>query len=58
MPIVSSTIEQQIKSSREMMIDYLKIIEAIEKLREKEDAASKISPRGSQKLSPMEQGLI
>lgn len=52
---VVSKIEDQIKSIRDTLQDYVKIIEAIDKLREKEDA-KKASVRGDQELSPLENG--
>lgn len=52
-----ATIEQQVKSVRETLQDYAKIIEVIDKLREKE-AAKGPSVRGDQELSPMEKGEI
>lgn len=57
MPMIISTKEAQIKSIRETLQDYIKIIEAIEKLREKE-ATKKMITRGDQELSPMESGEI
>lgn len=53
-PMVVATIEQQIKSQRETLQDYIKIIEAISKLRETE-AAKKTQTRGDQELSPLEE---
>lgn len=52
-----ATIEQQVKCIRDTLQDYAKIIEAIDKLREKE-AAKAPSVRGDQELSPMEKGEI
>lgn len=52
-----ATIEQQVTSIRNTMQDYIKIIEAIDKLREKEET-KKISTRGDQELSPLETGSI
>jgi hypothetical protein len=54
---VTATIEQQIKSIRETLQDYIKIIDAIEKLREKE-VAKKSLTRGDQELTPIESGEI
>jgi len=54
---VISKIEEQIKCTRETYQDYLKIIEAIDKLREKENAKGP-SVRGDQELSPLEKGEI
>jgi len=56
-PMIVSTIEQQIKSIRDTLQDYIKIIEAIEKLREKEET-KKIATRGDQELSPLETGDV
>lgn len=50
---VTATTEQQIKSIRDTLKDYIQIIEAIDKLREK-DEIKKSSPRGNQELSPLE----
>lgn len=49
--------EDIIKSMRETLKDYIYIIEAIDKLRDKE-AAKGPSVRGDQELSPMEKGEI
>jgi len=57
MPMVVSTIETQIKAIRDTLQDYIKIIEAIEKLREKE-ASKKMITRGDQELSPLETGEV
>jgi hypothetical protein len=57
-PIISSTIEQQIKSIRDTLQDYIKIIDAISKLREKDESAKKINARGNQTLTPMEMGIV
>lgn len=54
---VAATIEQQIKSIRDTLQDYIKIIEAIGKLREKEES-KKIATRGDQELSPLEMRTI
>jgi len=56
-PMCIQTIEAQIKSIRETLQDYIKIIEAIDKLREKEET-KKISTRGDQELSPLETGDV
>lgn len=56
-PMCIATIEQQIKSIRDTLQDYIKIIEAIDKLREKEET-KKISARGDQELSPLETGDV
>lgn len=56
-PMCIATVEQQIKSIRETLQDYIKIIEAIEKLREKEEI-KKTAIRGDQELSPLESGEI
>jgi len=56
-PIVASSIEQQIKSHREILADYLKITDAISKAREAEDVKKK-AVRGNQVLSPLEDGMI
>lgn len=57
MPMIVATIEAQIKSIRDTLQDYIKVIEAIEKLREKE-AVKKTAIRGDQELSPLESGDI
>jgi len=49
--------EEQIKSIRETLQDYIKIVEALDRLREKEEAKSP-SVRGDQELSPLEKGEI
>lgn len=49
--------EEIIKSIRETLKDYILIIEAIDKLRDKE-ASKGPSVRGDQELSPMEKGEI
>lgn len=49
--------EDIVKSIRETLQDYIKIIDAIDRLREKEDA-KKLLTRGDQELSPMEKGEI
>lgn len=54
---VISDIEKQIKSIRDTLQDYVKIIEAIDKLREKEEV-KKSSVRGDQELTPIERGEI
>ena|SRR5260221_5046303 len=54
---MAATIEQQVKSIRDSLQDYIKIIEAIEKLREKEEI-KKTAIRGDQELSPLESGEI
>ncbi len=57
MPMVIATIEAQIKSIRDTLNDYIKIIDAIEKLREKE-SSKKALTRGDQELTPFEAGEI
>lgn len=52
-----ATIEVQAKCVRDTLQDYAKIIEAIDKLREKE-AAKGPQVRGNQELSPLEKGEI
>src|SRR5882762_10142419 len=54
---VTGTVEQQIKSIRDTLQDYIKIIEAISKLREKEES-KKIVTRGDQELTPIETGDV
>lgn len=54
---VVQTIEGQIKCIRDTLQDYIKIIEAIDKLREKEDA-KKSMIRGDAELSPLERKNI
>jgi hypothetical protein len=56
-PIVVETIGQQIKTLRDTLQDYIKIIEAIEKLRDKE-STKRLITRGDQELSPLESGEI
>lgn len=57
MPMIVSTIEQQIKSIRDTLQDYIKIVDAIDKLREKE-VGKKALTRGDQELSPLESGSV
>jgi len=57
MPMLIQSKEAQIKSIRETLQDYIKIIEAIEKLREKE-ITKKMVTRGDQELTPIESGEI
>lgn len=54
---VISKIEDQMKSIRDALQDYIRIIEAIDRLKEKE-GAKKITSRGDQELSPFETGGI
>lgn len=54
---VISKIEDQVKSMRETLKDYILIIDALDKLREKEEAKTP-SVRGDQELSPLEKGEI
>lgn len=54
---VVSKIEDQVKSIRETLQDYVKIVEAIDRLREREDT-KKTNVRGDQELSPLEKGEI
>lgn len=54
---VVETIGQQIKTIRDTLQDYIKIVEAIDKLREKEEV-KKITTRGDQELSPLETGEV
>ncbi len=49
--------EDIIKSIRETLRDYILIVEAIDRLREKEQAKGP-SVRGDQELSPLEKGEI
>jgi len=56
-PMVVSTIEQQMANIRATLKDYALLIEAIAKLREKEED-KKIQSRGDQDISPMESGEI
>jgi len=49
--------EDQIKSVRETLKDYILIVEALDRLREKEEAKDP-SVRGDQELSPLEKGEI
>lgn len=57
MPFVIASIENQIKSIRETYKDYILIIDAIARLREKEDQ-KKLLVRGTDDLTPMEDGSI
>lgn len=52
-----ATIETQAKCVRDTLHDYAKIIEVIDKLRDKE-ASKSPQVRGDQDLSPMEKGEI
>lgn len=52
-PMCIQTIEAQIKSIRDTLQDYIKIVEAISKLREREEV-KKIATRGDQELTPLE----
>jgi hypothetical protein len=54
---VISKIEDQVKSMRETLKDYIYIVEALDRLREKEESKAP-SVRGDQELSPMEKGEI
>jgi hypothetical protein len=54
---VIAKIEDQVKSIRETLKDYILIVEAIDKLRDKE-ASKGPSVRGDQELSPFEKGEI
>jgi hypothetical protein len=54
-PMVVATIEQQHKNIRDTLKDYALIVEAIAKLREKEEQ-KKMLTRGDADLSPFEQG--
>jgi len=58
MPIVASSVEQQITSHRAILADYLKITESIQKLRESEDQKKKSTPRGDAALTPVELGIV
>ena len=48
-PMVIASIEQQIKSIRDTMKEYLALLEVVDKLREKEEA--KLEIRGSQEVN-------
>jgi hypothetical protein len=48
-PMVIASIEQQIKSVRDTMKEYLALLEVVDKLREKEEA--KLEVRGSQEVN-------
>lgn len=54
---VISKKEEQIKSIRETLKDYILIVEAIDRLREKE-TTKKIATRGDQELTPIESGEV
>jgi hypothetical protein len=56
-PVVVATIEQQHKNIRDTLKDYALIVDAISKLREKEEQ-KKLLTRGDAELSPIEQGDI
>lgn len=49
--------EDQVKSIRETLKDYILIVEAIDRLREKEESKGP-QVRGDQELSPLEKGEI
>lgn len=49
MPMVIASIEQQIKSLRDTMKEYLALLEVVDKLREKEEL--KAEARGSQEIN-------
>ena len=55
--LISSTIETQHKNIRDTLKDYALIIEAISRLRERDEAV-KLQSRGDADLSPMEDGQI
>jgi hypothetical protein len=48
-PMVIASIEQQIKSIRDTMKEYLALLDVVDKLREKEEA--KLEIRGSQEVN-------
>jgi hypothetical protein len=54
---LTANVEAQIKSIRETLQDYIKIITAIQQLKEKE-SVQKSLVRGDQELSPLESGEI
>lgn len=54
---LTANIEAQVKCIRESLQDYIKIIAAIQTLKEKE-ATQKSLVRGDQELSPLESGEI
>lgn len=54
---VIAKIEDQVKSVRETLKDYILIVEALDRLREKEESKEP-SVRGDQELSPFEKGEI
>jgi hypothetical protein len=56
-PVVVSTIEQQITSLTKALKDYAEIIGTIAMMREKEEAKKLIS-RGDQDITPFESGQI
>jgi hypothetical protein len=57
MPVVVSTIEQQLASINKALKDYADMVRVIADLREKEEA-KKISSRGDQNISDFESGAI
>lgn len=48
-PMVIASIEQQIKSVRDTMKEYLALLDVVDKLREKEEAKAEV--RGSQEIN-------
>jgi uncharacterized protein YlxP (DUF503 family) len=57
MPVTVATIEQQIKCIQDTMDKYLKLLEVVNNLREKEEQ-KQIQSRGDKGLSPFETGDI
>lgn len=55
--LIAATVETQHKNIRDTLKDYALIIEAIAKLKEKEELI-KLQTRGDADLSPMEDGQI
>lgn len=57
MPMVVASIEQQGKYIQETMRNYLALLKEVDLMREREDL-KKSNPRGSQTLSPIEDGTL
>ncbi len=57
MPMVIASIQQQGKFIQETMRNYLTLLKEVDLMREREDL-KKSTPRGSQALSPIEEGSI
>lgn len=57
MPMVIASIQQQGKFIQETMKNYLALLKEVDLMREREDL-KKSNPRGSQTLSPIEDGTL